>query len=60
MSGKSFFYAKNPKIGGCQVTQNGCCSDGTTARVNEDGSNCTNIGGCAGNTIWLLPRWQYA
>jgi hypothetical protein len=45
-------------IGGCAVTEFGCCDDGTTSRANKYGSNCHSvmptpspskkmIGGCA-------------
>ena len=31
---------KNKEIGGCAGTQYGCCSDGVTAKVDADGTNC--------------------
>ena len=40
-------------VGGCSGTRYGCCSDGITAKVNWQGSNCPMnpsqpMGGCAG------------
>ena len=41
-----------PLIGGCAGTRYGCCpSDGTTSKIDDQGSNCPApllIGGCAG------------
>lgn len=36
-------------IGGCAGTRFGCCSDGTTTRLDQDGTNCIEkviVGGC--------------
>jgi hypothetical protein len=33
---------KNKEIGGCAGTQYGCCSDGVTAKVDADGTNCSH------------------
>lgn len=40
-------------IGGCPGTQFGCCCDGITSKVDEEGSNC--IGGCCGTQFGCCP-----
>ena len=43
-------------IGGCEGTEFGCCPDGITTKMNEEGTNCKNI--CGENilsTIGILP-----
>lgn len=44
-------HNQNQLVGGCAGTRYGCCTDGTTAKVDQQGSNCPQrpiIGGCAG------------
>lgn len=36
------------RISGCGGTPYGCCSDGTTAKIDAEGTNCSLIGGCNG------------
>lgn len=43
-------------IGGCAGTEYGCCSDGKTAKMNPEGTNCPNL--CGENilsTVGILP-----
>ena len=52
METPSHQQCNKPLIGGCAGTRYGCCpSDGVTAKVDNQGSNCPApllIGGCAG------------
>jgi hypothetical protein len=43
-------------IGGCAGTRWGCCEDGVTARLDQEGSNCPAfIGGCKGTRFGCCP-----
>ena len=43
-------------FGGCAGTRWGCCPDGVTTRLDQDGTNCTDvIGGCAGTRWGCCP-----
>ena len=45
-----------PLIGGCEGTEFGCCPDGKTPKIDEEGTNCKNI--CGENilsTVGILP-----
>jgi hypothetical protein len=52
-----------PAPGGCISTRYGCCSNGTTAKIDANGSNCM-IGGCAGTRYGccldnITPKQDY-
>ena len=50
----------NPPNGGCLGTRFGCCPNGTVARQNVAGTNCSNhpniYGGCAGTRFGCCPN----
>lgn len=49
-------------IGGCAGSRWGCCDDGVTSRLDQEGSNCPSIvtGGCAGTKFGCCPDGKTA
>lgn len=55
---KSTSEFKKVWIGGCAGSRFGCCPDGTTTRLDQDGTNCVEqvlVGGCKESEFGCCP-----